>query len=75
MAFAAVVGGLVAGKPAGIVYRTNFFSSYVNPLGLVLKERWQWLMYLVVRLGLAAALTAVLLLLTNLRKKIGRAHV
>ena len=35
-----------AGKPVGVVYRTNFFSSYVNPLGLVLTRRWQWLAYL-----------------------------
>ena len=53
----------VAGKPEGIVYRTNFFSSYVNPLGLVLTQRWQWLVYLAIRLALAAALTALLLLL------------
>ncbi|MBR1407417.1 MAG: YwaF family protein [Clostridia bacterium] len=54
-----------AGKPVGIVYRTNFFSSYVNPLGLVLTQRWQWIAYLVLRLGLAAALTALLLLLAD----------
>ena len=57
----------VAGKPEGIVYRTNFFSSYVNPLGLVLTQRWQWLAYLAVRLGLAAALVALLLLLPSRR--------
>ena len=55
----------VAGKPTGIVYRTNFFSSYVNPLGLVLTKRWQWLAYLGVRLALGAALVAFLLLLTT----------
>ncbi len=58
----------IDGKPEGIVYRTNFFSSYVNPLGLVLTERRQWLLYLVIRLGLAAALIALLLLLAGLRK-------
>ena len=58
-----------AGKPVGIVYRTNFFSSYVNPLGLVLTQRWQWLVYLAVRLGLAAALIAFLLLLATVGRK------
>ena len=55
----------VAGKPTGILYRTNFFSSYVNPLGLVLTERWQWLAYLVIRLIIAAGVIAFLLLLTT----------
>ena len=58
-----------AGKPVGIVYRTSFFSSYVNPLGLVLTQRWQWLVYLAVRLGLAAALIAFLLLLATVGRK------
>ena len=58
-----------AGKPVGVVYRTNFFSSYVNPLGLVLTQRWQWLVYLAVRLGLAAALIAFLLLLATAGRK------
>ena len=59
----------VAGKPVGVVYRTNLFSSYVNPLGLVLTRRWQWLSYLAVRLGLAAVLIALLLLLATLARK------
>jgi len=58
-----------AGKPVGVVYRTNFFSSYVNPLCLVLTRRWQWLTYLAIRLGLAAALIAFLLLLATLARK------
>lgn len=57
----------VAGKPEGIVYRANFFSSYVNPLGMVLTQRWQWLLYLAVRLALAAVLIAFLLLLPSRR--------
>ena len=57
------------GKPVGIVYRTNFFSSYVNPLGLVLTRRWQWLAYLAVRLALAAALIAFLLMLAGLLRR------
>ena len=59
----------VSGKPVGVVYRTNFFSSYVNPLGLVLTRRWQWLAYLAIRLALAAALIAFLLLLASLARK------
>ena len=59
----------VAGKPEGIVYRTNFFSSYVNPVGLVLTQRWQWLAYLAIRLVLAASLIAFLLLLATISRK------
>lgn len=55
----------------GIVYRTNFFSSYVNPLGLVLTERWHWLAYLAIRLGIASALIALLLLATGRGRRHG----
>ncbi len=58
-----------AEKPVGIVYRTNFFSSYVNPLGLVLTEKWQWLAYLAVRLVLASVLIALMLWLSSLKKR------
>ena len=64
-----------AGKPTGILYRANFFSSYVNPLGLALTEKWQWLFYLFIRLGLASALIALLLFLASLRKKPDRIPV
>lgn len=61
-----------AGKPTGILYRTNFFSSYVNPLGLALTEKWQWLLYLAIRLGLASALIALLLwIATIVRRRAG----
>ena len=36
--------------------RINYFSSYVNPLGLVLTEKWQWIAYLAVRAVLALTL-------------------
>ena len=49
------------GEPVGILYRTNFFSSYVNPLGLVLTEKWQWFAYLGIRLLLATALITLML--------------
>lgn len=64
-----------AGKPTGILYRVNFFSSYVNPLGLALTEKWQWLLYLFIRLGLAFALIALLLFLASLRNKADRLPV
>ena len=53
------------GKPTGLVYRANFFSSYVNPLGLVLSQKWQWLLYLAIRLVIAAVMTFVLLWLAG----------
>ena len=53
------------GEPVGILYRTNFFSSYVNPLGLVLTEKWQWLAYLGIRLALATALITLMLWLPS----------
>ena len=58
----------VDGAPVGVAYSTNFFSSYVNPLGLVLTEKWQWLVYLAVRLALAGALTALMLWLSSLKR-------
>ena len=53
------------GKPVGLVYRANFFSSYVNPLGLVLSQKWQWLLYLVIRLALAVIVITCLLWLAG----------
>ena len=40
----------------GVTHRINYFSSYVNPLGLVLTEKWQWIAYLVIRLFIAVGL-------------------
>ncbi len=59
----------VAEKPVGLVYRTNFFSSYVNPLGLVLSQKWQWMVYLCIRLALATALIALMLWLSSAVRK------
>lgn len=56
------------GAPVGILYRTNFFSSYVNPLGLVLTEKWQWLAYLGIRFVLATALITLMLWVPSLRQ-------
>ena len=41
------------GKLAGVSYRVNYFSSYVNPIGLNLTSKWQWILYLCIRLVLA----------------------
>ncbi len=57
------------GAPVGILYRTNFFSSYVNPLGLVLTEKWQWLAYLGIRFLLATALITLMLWLPSFRQR------
>ena len=53
-------------KPVGLLYRANFFSSYVNPIGLVLTEKWQWITYLLVRFTIAFLL---ILVLFQLQKK------
>ena len=47
-------------KPTGILYRVNFFSSYVNPLGIVLTEKWQWMLYLLIRAAIAICLLFIL---------------
>ena len=59
----------VDGQPVGLLYGTNFFSSYVNPLGLVLTEKWQWLAYLAIRMLLAGALIALMFLLPTLKQR------
>ena len=51
----------------GVTHRINFFSSYVNPLGLVLTEKWQWILYLIIRLAMATGLV-ILMFLLLLRK-------
>ena len=55
----------VGDTPVGVLYRTNFFSSYVNPLGLVLTKKWQWLAYLGIRAVLATMLISLLLWLAG----------
>ena len=59
----------VGDTPVGLAYRVNFFSSYVNPLGLVLTQKWQWLAYLGVRIVLATALISLLLWLASLAQR------
>ena len=59
----------MADKVVGVSHRINFFSSYVNPLGLILTEKWQWIVYLVIRLVLAAGLIILLYLPLLARKR------
>ena len=54
-------------KPVGLLYRANFMSSYVNPIGLTLTKTWQWAIYLGVRFTIASLL---ILLLFVIQKKI-----
>lgn len=49
-------------KPVGVTHSINYFSSYVNPLGLVLTEKWQWIAYIAIR-GVIAVITVFLLYL------------
>ena len=56
----------------GVTHRINFFSSYVNPLGIILTEKWQWIVYLILRAACAA--TAVVLLYLPLKKKGAGVH-
>ena len=55
----------VRDQVVGVTHRINFFSSYVNPLGLVLTEKWQWIAYLAIRAALAAALVRLLFVLIS----------
>ncbi|SCW46190.1 Integral membrane protein (intg_mem_TP0381) [Ruminococcaceae bacterium YRB3002] len=57
----------------GVTHRINFFSSYVNPLGLILTSKWQWLLYLLIRAVLAFGL--MVLFFVPLRKRGGSRNV
>ena len=59
----------VADKVVGVTHSINFFSTYVNPLGLVLTEKWQWIVYLIIRLVLAGLLILLLFATLKLRRK------
>ena len=39
----------------GLEYAVNFFSSYNNPFGIVVSEKWQYLIYLAIRISVAVA--------------------
>lgn len=46
----------------GVTHRINFLSSYVNPLGIILTEKWQWVLYIIIRALLTVTLTVLLFL-------------
>ena len=46
----------------GVHHWINFFSSFINPLGLVLTEKWQWIIYLLIRAVLTVLLISLLYL-------------
>ena len=52
----------MANQVVGVSHRINFFSSYVNPLGLILTEKWQWIVYLIIRAAMATCLIIILYL-------------
>ncbi|MCR4606415.1 MAG: YwaF family protein [Oscillospiraceae bacterium] len=52
----------MANQVVGVSHRINFFSSYVNPLGLILTEKWQWIVYLMIRAAMATCLIIILYL-------------
>ena len=54
----------------GVTHRINFFSSYVNPLGIVLTEKWQWGVYLCIRFAIALSTMALVFLPFRKRKEI-----
>ncbi len=56
-------------KVVGVSHRINYFSSYSNPLGIVLTEKWQWLLYLLIRALLALIMVTLLYSLLLLKKK------
>lgn len=43
----------------GVGNAVNYFSSFNNPLGIVMSDKGQWLVYLVIRLVLAVVLTTL----------------
>lgn len=53
----------------GVTHKVNYFTSYVNPLGLVLTEKWQWLLYLLIRAVLAVVLITLLYFIVCGRRK------
>ena len=53
-------------KPVGLLYRSNFFSSYVNPLGIILTQKWQWIVYLIIRMITAIVMITLLFLIQKI---------
>lgn len=60
----------VGDKLVGVTHRINFFSSYVNPVGLVLTEKWEWIVYIIVRdIVLVLLMTIMFVIFCKIIKK------
>ena len=57
------------GKLVGVTHRINYFSSYVNPAGLVLTEKWQWILYLAIRAVMIILIVRIIYLIFVRKKK------
>ena len=57
----------------GVSYHINYFSSYLNPLGLQYTDKWQWMLYLLGRFALAVFMIMLTFLPFAVRK-IRRKH-
>ena len=53
----------------GMGYAINYFSSYTNPLGILISEKSQYLLYLLIRLVLAVLLILLVFVPMALRDK------
>ena len=56
-------------EPVALLNPSNFFSSYNDPLGLVLTEKWQWMAYLAVRFAVALLIILALFLIHKALRK------
>ena len=56
-------------KLVGIGYAVNYFSSYSNPLGIIIADKSQYLLYLLIRLILAFLLIFLVFIPVALRDK------
>ena len=50
------------GRLAGLQYAVNYFSSYNNPLGIVLDTKEKYLMYIILRFVLALVIIVIIYL-------------
>ncbi len=53
----------------GLEYAVNFFSSYNNPFGIVVREKWQYLIYLAIRISIAVTVILLVYLPLYLRDR------
>ena len=50
------------GNLVGLEYAVNYFSSYNNPLGIVLDTKEKYLMYIILRFALALVIIVIIYL-------------